>query len=68
MSDEAVLIASVLLGAVGSGYILYGIRQQKGVALASGVGLCVIAFVISNPWLLLPGCLLLLAAPFVVPF
>jgi hypothetical protein len=68
MSDEAILIASVLLGAIGSGYILYGIRQQKGMALASGVGLCVVAFLISNPWLLVPACVLLLMAPFVIQY
>lgn len=68
MSDEAILIASVLLGAVGGGYVLYGIRQQKGVALMAGVGLCVISFCLTNPWLLVPACVVLLVAPFVVQY
>lgn len=68
MSEEALLISSVLLGVVGSGYFIYGLRQQKGVALAAGVGLCAIPFFFTNPWVLFSVTAVLLVAPFFVQY
>jgi len=61
-------IASVFLGIVGAGYVMYGRRAQNPVALVAGVLLCVFPyFVDSLVWTLVVGAALL-AAPFVITF
>lgn len=62
------LIASVFLGIIGAGYVMYGRRAQNPVALAAGVLLCVFPyFVDSLVWTLVIGAGLL-AAPFLITF
>ena len=61
-------IASVFLGIIGAGYVMYGRRAQNPVALVAGVLLCVFPyFVDSLPWTLLIGAALL-ATPFLIAF
>ena len=60
------LLVSVLFGAIGTGYFIYGKRQQEIVALASGAMLCIYPFFVSRIlWMVLIG-LVLAAAPFVL--
>ena len=62
------LVASILAGAIGAGYFLYGKRQTKFVPMLAGVLLCIYPyFVDSLPWLLGIG-IVLVAAPFLVDF
>lgn len=62
----ASLLVSMLFGAVGMGYCIYGKRQQEIVALASGAMLCIYPFFVSRViWMVLIG-LVLSAAPFVI--
>lgn len=62
----ASLLVSMLFGAVGMGYFIYGKRQQEIVALASGAMLCIYPFFVSRViWMVLIG-LVLSAAPFVI--
>jgi hypothetical protein len=59
-------IASIFLGIIGAGYVMYGRRARHPVALVSGVLLCVFPyFVDSLAWTLLIGAGLL-AAPFFI--
>jgi len=62
------LVASILAGAIGAGYFLYGKRQTKFVPMLAGVLLCIYPyFVDSLPWLLGIG-IVLVAAPLLVDF
>jgi hypothetical protein len=62
------LVASVFLGIIGTGYVMYGRRAQNPVALVAGVLLCVFPyFVDSLIWTLAIGAGLL-AAPFFIAF
>ena len=59
-------IASVFLGIIGAGYVMYGRRAHNPVALVAGILLCVFPyFVESLAWTLAIGAGLL-AAPFFI--
>ena len=61
-------IASIFLGIIGAGYVMYGRKAHHPVALVAGVLLCVFPyFVDSLTWTLLIGAGLL-AAPFLIAF
>ncbi len=47
-------------------YFMYGKKQQKVVPLISGVGLCVLPYVIDNNTVLICVCVWLAIAPFVI--
>lgn len=62
------LVISVLSGAFGMAYFIYGKRQSKFVPAIAGVLLCVFPFFTEN---LLVQCVIgavLLAAPFVIDY
>ncbi|OGV77431.1 MAG: hypothetical protein A3K19_12525 [Lentisphaerae bacterium RIFOXYB12_FULL_65_16] len=58
------LITSVLFGAIGSGYFLYGWRQKHGMALLAGAGLCLAPYFITSTVILILVCLGLMVLPF----
>jgi len=58
------LMLVVVLGAVGSGYFIYGKKQAKLSALLAGIGLCVFPYFIGDFFLQLAVGVLLLAVPF----
>ncbi len=60
------LLLSLLTGSVGTGYFIYGKKQQKFLPMISGVGLCVVPYFISNLLVLAGVSLLLCILPFVV--
>jgi hypothetical protein len=62
------LLFGVLFGAIGFGYLVYGRRQQKGIALLSGVALCAFPYFISNIVLLIIIGLVLIALPFYIRY
>jgi hypothetical protein len=49
MDDMGFILWAILFGAVGTGYIVYGKKQQHAVALLSGVMLCVFPYLVTNP-------------------
>jgi hypothetical protein len=62
------LFFSVIAGAVGAAYILYGMRQKKLATVVAGVGLSVYPFFVeSGLWLGVIG-VVLMAVPFVIEF
>ncbi len=60
------LFLAVLLGSVGAGYCLYGAKQRRGAAFASGAALIVLPFFISNTYILVAAGLACAVLPFVV--
>ena len=62
------LVFGVLYGSIGLGYLIYGRRQQKGIALLSGIVLCVFPYFISNIVLLILIGLLFIALPFYIRY
>ena len=57
---------SVLTGAIGVGYFMYGKRQTKFVPLLAGMSLCVYPYFIDSVlWLVVVGALLM-AVPFFI--
>jgi C4-dicarboxylate transporter len=60
------LIVSVIAGAIGMGYFIYGKRQTKIVPMVAGVLLCIYPYFLDSLlWLSLIGAVLV-AAPFVL--
>jgi hypothetical protein len=62
------LLFGVLYGAIGFGYLIYGRRQQKGIALLSGLVLCAFPYFISNIALLIVIGLVFIALPFYIRY
>ena len=59
-------IASVFLGIIGTGYVMYGRRAHNPVALVAGVLLCVFPYFVETfAWTMAIGAALL-ALPFVL--
>jgi len=62
------LVVSILAGAIGAGYFIYGKRQTKFVPMVAGVLLCVYPYFVDDLlWLIVVG-VVLVAAPFLVDF
>lgn len=51
--NTATILASVLLGAIGMGYIVYGRKQMHPVALICGLALCTFPCFVHNLLLML---------------
>jgi hypothetical protein len=63
--DSTQLFLGLIFGSVGMGFFVYGKKQEKMVALISGISLCVIPYVVSNTIVLTVLGLLLVGLPFV---
>jgi hypothetical protein len=57
------IVLGVLLGAIGVGYIVYGRRQMHGMALISGILLCIFPYFVPSIWLTLLIAAVLMALP-----
>jgi hypothetical protein len=66
--DSWNILLSVLLGAIGLGYIVYGRKQMHGMALVSGILLCAFPYFVANIWLVLLIAALLMALPRFIDF
>ena len=64
--DFSTLMLSLLFGAVGMGYLLYGKNVGQLMPIGAGLGLMLSPYFISNLIILLIVCCLLVAVPFVV--
>ena len=62
------LFIGMIAGAIGTGYFLYGKRQQKFAAMLAGLGLGIYPFFTDNPLLLAAIGAALMATPFLVDF
>ena len=57
------LIYSVIFGSIGFGLFIYGKKQQRMVPLIAGVGLIVLPYLLSNPYVLVSAGVVLVALP-----
>ena len=62
------LLIALLFGCVGMGFLVYGKKEQKGIALLSGFALCGMPYFIPNMWFLIPIGVLFVALPFFVRY
>ena len=62
--STATLLWGVLLGAIGGGYILFGMKQKRIAALACGLVLSCLPYFIDSNWLLLLASAVLAWLPF----
>jgi len=42
------LFLGLIFGSIGMGYFIYGRKQKRGIALISGVALCVLPYLVSD--------------------
>jgi len=64
MDSEASLIWGLLFGSVGLAYFIYGKKQKRGVPFASGIGLMVFPYFVSNSYLTVIIGAALIALPY----
>ena len=64
MDTSTSLLLGVMFGSIGMGYIVYGRKQHKGIALLSGIVLCVLPYFVPNVFLLIIIGIVLMAFPF----
>ena len=64
MDNTASIMWGVLFGSIGMGYLIYGRKQRRGIALLSGVVLCVFPYFVSNVFLMILIAISLMALPY----
>ena len=62
--DQSVVVWSMLFGAVGLGFFVYGTRQRAVVPFAVGVALFIFPYFVSNAYLLMAIGVVLVVIPF----
>ena len=58
----------ILFGSIGMGYLVYGRKQRRGIALLSGVVLCAFPYVVSNVYLMILIGIIVMALPYFVRY
>ncbi|MBU0675461.1 MAG: hypothetical protein KJ950_12525 [Proteobacteria bacterium] len=66
MDNPAQLLWGVLFGAIGFGFLMYGRKQKAGMPLACGLALMIVPYLITNPLIMVPVCLLITVLPFFI--
>jgi hypothetical protein len=61
MLNENFLWASMVWGAIGSGYLLYGWRQKAAIPLAGGAAMTAASIFLPALWMTLTGVISMLA-------
>jgi hypothetical protein len=68
MDNAASIMWGVLFGSIGMGYLIYGRKQRRGIALLSGVLLCIFPYFVSNVFLMILTAVILMALPYFLKF
>jgi hypothetical protein len=68
MDSTTLIMWGVLFGSIGLGYLVYGRRQRRGIALLSGVVLCAFPYVVSNVFLMILIAIIFMALPFFIKY
>lgn len=68
MDSTTSIMWGILFGAIGAGYLIYGKKQRRGIALLSGVVLCVFPYFVSNIFLMILIGIIFMALPFFVRY
>lgn len=66
MGTPGQLFWGIMFGAVGSGYFIYGKKQQQFVPLCTGMVLCVFPYFIFNIYLMLLVGFVLMLIPYFI--
>ena len=66
MDSSSSIILGVLFGSIGLGYIVYGRKQKKGIALFSGIALCAYPYFVTNVVLCVIIGIALMALPYFI--
>jgi len=64
MGSEGSLIWGLVFSSIGFAYFIYGKKQKRGVPFASGIGLMVFPYFVSNSWLMVLIGAVLLGLPY----
>jgi len=68
MGSATSLMLAVFFGAIGLGYIVYGRKQKRAVALFCGIALCVFPYFVSNVFSIVFISVVSMALPFFVRY
>lgn len=68
MDSTASLMWGLLFGSIGMGYLVYGKKQRRGIALLSGVFLCSFSYFVSNLFLMILIGIIAMALPFFIKY
>lgn len=68
MNNTSAIMWGVLFGSIGMGYVMYGRKQRRGVALLSGIILCAFPYFISNAYIMILIAIVLMALPYFVRY
>ena len=63
--NATALFLGLVFSVCGLAYFIYGKKQANWIAMASGAGLCLFPYFISNLWLMAAFGIALLAVPFI---
>ena len=66
MDSESSLIWSMLFGAIGVGFFIYGRRQRMMVPFVSGLALMIVPYFVDNVGTMIALCLAFIALPYFV--
>ena len=66
MTDTNSLLWGLLFGSIGTGYFIYGKKQQKSVVLMTGIGLCIFPYFVTSMWLMIFIGVALIALPYFI--
>jgi hypothetical protein len=60
------LMFGLLDGSLGTGYFIYGRKQQRAVPMLAGAGLLIVPYLLDNVWLLAALSAVLCFLPFLI--
>ena len=64
MDNTASLIWGLIFGSIGLAYFIYGKKQKRGVPFASGIGLMIFPYFVSNTYIAVIIGIVLMALPY----
>ncbi|MFQ5453786.1 MAG: hypothetical protein ACE5D6_06330 [Candidatus Zixiibacteriota bacterium] len=68
MGSLSTIIWGVLFGSIGMGYIIYGRKQKKGIALLSGIVLSIFPYFFSNLFVIIFIGIVLMLLPYFIRY
>jgi hypothetical protein len=68
MDSTTSIMWGILFGSIGMGYLIYGKKQRRGIALLSGIALCAFPYFVSNVFLIFLIGIVLMALPYFVRY
>jgi hypothetical protein len=66
MGNEASIVWSVVFGAIGVGFFMYGRRQRRVIPFVSGIGLMVVPYFVESATAMVAICVALMALPYFI--